>query len=118
MIAHLQKVCPGSLGTYVISMATVASDVLAVVLLQRECGGDPAALLNVAPLFERLDDLRDGPAQLKRLFSVPWYHTHIKGKQEVMIGYSDSGKDARASPRRGRCTRARRWPRTSATSSA
>ena len=94
MIAHLQKVCPGSLGTYVISMATAASDVLAVVLLQRECGGDPAALLNVAPLFERLDDLRDGPAQLRRLFSVPWYHKHIKGKQEVMIGYSDSGKDA------------------------
>ena len=35
MIAHMQKVCPGSLGTYVISMATAASDVLAVVLLQR-----------------------------------------------------------------------------------
>ena len=94
MIAHLQKVCPGSLGTYVISMATVASDVLAVVLLQRECGGNPEQLLRVAPLFERLDDLRDGPAQLRRLFSVPWYHKHIDGFQEVMIGYSDSGKDA------------------------
>jgi len=94
MVAHLQKSCPGSLGTYVISMATCASDVLAVVLLQRECGGDPKDLLRVAPLFERLDDLRDGPAQLKRLFSVPWYHRHIEGKQEVMIGYSDSGKDA------------------------
>ena len=94
MIAHLQKVTPGSLGTYVISMATVASDVLAVVLLQRECGGDAKNLLRVAPLFERLDDLRDGPSQLRRLFSVPWYHKHIDGFQEVMIGYSDSGKDA------------------------
>mmetsp|Transcript_17993 Transcript_17993/g.44651 ORF Transcript_17993/g.44651 Transcript_17993/m.44651 type:complete len:999 (+) Transcript_17993:195-3191(+) len=94
MIGHLQRVCPGSLGTYVISMTTHASDVLAVVLLQRECGGDPNKLLRVAPLFERLDDLRDGPAQLKRLFSVPWYHKHIDGFQEVMIGYSDSGKDA------------------------
>ena len=36
----------------------------------------------------------DGPAQLRRLFSVPWYLDHIKGFQEVMIGYSDSGKDA------------------------
>ena len=35
-----------------------------------------------------------GPAQLKKLFSVPWYHKHIDGFQEVMIGYSDSGKDA------------------------
>ena len=94
MAGHLQRVCPGSLGTYVISMATVASDVLAVVLLQRECGGHEDRLLRVAPLFERLDDLRDGPAQLRRLFSVPWYHKHIDGFQEVMIGYSDSGKDA------------------------
>jgi len=94
MIGHLQRVCPGSLGTYVISMATTASDVLTVVLLQRECGGNAANLLRVAPLFERLDDLRDGPMQLGRLFSFPWYHKHIAGFQEVMIGYSDSGKDA------------------------
>ena len=61
--------------------------------------------------------MRDGPAQLtSRLFSVPWYHTHIDGfKQEVMIGYSDSGKDAGSAwPRRGRCTRGRRRRRTSA----
>ena len=94
MIAHLQEVCPGSLGTYVISMATVASDVLAVVLLQREMGGKMDQLLRVAPLFERLDDLNEGPNQLRRLFSIPWYHELIDGHQEVMIGYSDSGKDA------------------------
>jgi phosphoenolpyruvate carboxylase len=80
MIGHLQIVCPGSLGSYVISMATTASDVLTVVLLQRECGGNIKNLLRVAPLFERLDDLRDGPAQLRRLFSVPWYHKHIDGR--------------------------------------
>ena len=94
MIGHLQRVCPGSLGTYVISMTTTASDVLTVVLLQRECGGDAKNLLRVAPLFERLDDLRDGPTQLRKLFSIPWYLKHIAGFQEVMIGYSDSGKDA------------------------
>ncbi|GKG61330.1 phosphoenolpyruvate carboxylase, partial [Tanacetum coccineum] len=29
-----------------------------------------------------------------RLFSIEWYRNRIDGKQEVMIGYSDSGKDA------------------------
>ena len=94
MIARLQQTCPGSLGTYVISMATCASDVLAVVLLQRECGCRREDLLRVAPLFERLDDLNDAPRVLRQLFSVSWYREHIAGFQEIMIGYSDSGKDA------------------------
>jgi phosphoenolpyruvate carboxylase len=83
-----------SLGAYVISMSTCASDVLSVVLLQRECGGTESRLLRVVPLFERLADLEDAPRVLRQLFSVPWYLEHIKGNQEVMIGYSDSGKDA------------------------
>jgi phosphoenolpyruvate carboxylase len=83
-----------SLGAYVISMSTCASDVLSVVLLQRECGGTESRLLRVVPLFERLADLEDAPRVLRQLFSVPWYLEHIKGHQEVMIGYSDSGKDA------------------------
>jgi phosphoenolpyruvate carboxylase len=83
-----------SLGAYVISMSTCASDVLSVVLLQRECGGTESSLLRVVPLFERLADLEHAPAVLRQLFSVPWYLEHIKGHQEVMIGYSDSGKDA------------------------
>ena len=83
-----------SLGAYVISMSTAASDVLSVVLLQRECGAPVDKLLRVVPLFERLDDLEAAPAVLKLLFSQPWYLAHIKGRQEVMIGYSDSGKDA------------------------
>ena len=83
-----------SLGAYVISMSTCASDVLSVVLLQRECGAAESRLLRVVPLFERLADLEAAPAVLRQLFSVPWYREHIKGSQEVMIGYSDSGKDA------------------------
>jgi phosphoenolpyruvate carboxylase len=83
-----------SLGAYVISMSTCASDVLSVVLLQRECGGVESRLLRVVPLFERLADLEAAPAVLRQLFSVPWYREHINGSQEVMIGYSDSGKDA------------------------
>ncbi|XP_074290055.1 phosphoenolpyruvate carboxylase 1 isoform X2 [Silene latifolia] len=81
-----------SFGAYIISMATAPSDVLAVELLQRECHiKEP---LRVVPLFEKLADLEAAPAALTRLFSVDWYKNRINGKQEVMIGYSDSGKDA------------------------
>uniref|UniRef100_A0A7I4B735 phosphoenolpyruvate carboxylase n=1 Tax=Physcomitrium patens TaxID=3218 RepID=A0A7I4B735_PHYPA len=81
-----------SFGAYIISMATSPSDVLAVELLQRECRVPKP--LRVVPLFEKLADLESAPAALSRLFSIDWYLNHIKGKQEVMIGYSDSGKDA------------------------
>ena len=78
-------------GAYVISMTTAPSDVLAVELLQRECRiKNP---LRVVPLFEKLADLEAAPAALARLFSIDWYKNKIKGRQEVMIGYSDSGKD-------------------------
>ncbi|KAL1299642.1 hypothetical protein AAHE18_18G124500 [Arachis hypogaea] len=79
-------------GAYIISMATAPSDVLAVELLQRECRIRHP--LRVVPLFEKLADLEAAPAALARLFSVEWYRNRINGKQEVMIGYSDSGKDA------------------------
>ena len=82
----------GSLGAYVISQATHASDVLAVLLLQRDAGVKKP--LRVAPLFETLDDLNGAPEQMKTLFSLPVYMGSINGKQEVMIGYSDSAKDA------------------------
>ncbi|CAN6484011.1 unnamed protein product [Victoria cruziana] len=79
-------------GAYIISMATAPSDVLAVELLQRECRVKKP--LRVVPLFEKLADLEAAPAAVARLFSVDWYMNRINGKQEVMIGYSDSGKDA------------------------
>lgn len=81
-----------SFGAYIISMATAPSDVLAVELLQREC--HVKSPLRVVPLFEKLADLESAPAAVARLFSIDWYKNRINGKQEVMIGYSDSGKDA------------------------
>ncbi|KAF0902893.1 hypothetical protein E2562_019833 [Oryza meyeriana var. granulata] len=81
-----------SFGAYIISMATAPSDVLAVELLQRECR--VAQPLRVVPLFEKLADLEAAPAAVARLFSIDWYVAKIGGRQEVMIGYSDSGKDA------------------------
>lgn len=87
---------PESLGAYVISQANTASDVLAVMLLQKQFGmtAKNGNLMRVVPLFETLDDLTNSPEQLKTLFSVTSYIGSIGGKQEVMVGYSDSAKDA------------------------
>ncbi|MFB2539351.1 phosphoenolpyruvate carboxylase [Acinetobacter sp. c3-l95] len=81
-----------SLGAYIISMAQYPSDVLAVMLLQKEAG--IAKPLRVVPLFETLDDLDGAADTIDQLLSMPWYKQAIQGKQEVMIGYSDSAKDA------------------------
>ena len=82
----------GSLGAYVISQATSASDVLAVYVLQKDAGVRKP--LRVAPLFETLDDLLGATSTMETLFSLPTYMGIIKGRQEIMIGYSDSAKDA------------------------
>ncbi|MCC5809102.1 MAG: phosphoenolpyruvate carboxylase [Ectothiorhodospiraceae bacterium] len=83
---------PESLGAYVISMASKPSDILVVELLQKEAGA--ARPLRVVPLFETLADLEGAEDSLERLLSVEWYRQRINGQQEIMIGYSDSGKDA------------------------
>ena len=88
----IAKVVPGSLGAYVISQCQQASDVLAVALLQLDAG--VLQPLRVVPLFETLDDLERSAATVEALFSMPEYMNHIQGKQEVMVGYSDSAKDA------------------------
>jgi len=81
-----------SLGAYVISQCTTASDILTVLLLQRDAG--VATPLRVVPLFETLDDLNGATDTMRQLYSIPAYMGSIGGKQEVMIGYSDSAKDA------------------------
>ncbi|KAL9389438.1 hypothetical protein Peur_018043 [Populus x canadensis] len=96
-----------SLGAYVISMACNASDVLAVELLQKDArlavSGElgrpcPGGTLRVVPLFETVKDLRGAGSVIRKLLSIDWYSEHIvknhNGHQEVMVGYSDSGKDA------------------------
>ena len=81
-----------SLGAYIISMAEYPSDVLAVLLLQKEA--DIKHPLRVVPLFETLKDLDGAASTMNTLFGMHWYKQHIQGKHEVMIGYSDSAKDA------------------------
>ena len=83
---------PECLGAYVISMTTSASDILAISFLQKEAKIKDK--LRVVPLFETLDDLINAKSIMGSLFSKSWYRKLIKNNQEVMIGYSDSSKDA------------------------
>jgi len=81
-----------ALGTYIISMAGAPSDVLAVALLMKEVGGSVS--LPIAPLFETLDDLDHAGEVIDHLLALPGYRALAGDSQEVMIGYSDSAKDA------------------------
>ena len=81
-----------SLGSYVISMAGAASDVLAVQLLLKESGLQRP--IRVVPLFETLADLENAGPAIDRLLGLHGYRARLHGPQEVMIGYSDSAKDA------------------------
>jgi phosphoenolpyruvate carboxylase len=89
---------------YVISMATSVSDVLEVAVLLKEMGlvrVDPStgairSALDIVPLFETIDDLRNADATLTSLLENPRYRQIVASRahwQEVMIGYSDSNKD-------------------------
>ena len=81
-----------SLGSYVISMASAPSDVLAVQLLLKEAGLNRA--MRIVPLFETQDDLHNAAGVIDQLLSLADYRNSLAGPQEVMIGYSDSAKDA------------------------
>ena len=80
------------LGAYIISMTSSASDILSVILLQKEANIKDK--LRVVPLFETLDDLINGSDIMSTLFKLGWYRNLINNEQEIMIGYSDSSKDA------------------------
>ena len=89
MISESPREC---LGAYVISMASNVSDILAVMLLQKEAG--IKSCLRIVPLFETLSDLQNSHIVMENLFKHSWYVNYFKKNQEIMIGYSDSSKDA------------------------
>ncbi|MBX2802019.1 MAG: phosphoenolpyruvate carboxylase [Myxococcales bacterium] len=93
--------------TYVISMAESRADVLRVLLLARDAGlcdlasDTPRSSLDVVPLFETRRDLVEAPRVLTELLSDPAYQRQLDARgrrQEVMLGYSDSAKDAGVLP--------------------
>tara|TARA_B100001123_G_C15332484_1_gene1031692 strand:+ start:103 stop:2760 length:2658 start_codon:yes stop_codon:yes gene_type:complete len=88
MISKLPKEC---LGAYVVSMASNVSDILVVMLLQKIAGSK--SFLRIVPLFETLSDLQNSHIVMQKLYNISWYLKYFHKEQEVMIGYSDSGKD-------------------------
>ncbi len=91
--------------TFVLSMAHHASDVLSVQLLARRAGllevdeGGRCTdnYLRITPLFETVEDLKRAPEVLSHLLEDPFYRSTLSCSgdlQEIMLGYSDSGKDA------------------------
>ena len=95
--AH-QRYDPIVIDTVIASMSKQPSDVLAMLLFAREVGIDNDVY--IVPLFETIDDLYHAPQVMSQLFSNAEYRQHLvarSGKrglrQQVMIGYSDSGKD-------------------------
>ena len=98
-----EKYGEASCGDYIISMSTAPSDVLEAMLLAREVGlidvrrGEiQQSRIDILPLFETIDDLRNAPSVMDALFRNPAYAQHIAmrdSEQKIMIGYSDSNKD-------------------------
>ncbi len=81
--------------TYIVSMTRGPSDVLAVLLMAKDAG--VADRLDVVPLFETVADLHAAPRTMERLFANSAYARHLAARgrgQPIMIGYSDSNKDA------------------------
>jgi phosphoenolpyruvate carboxylase len=86
-------------GAYVVSMTHAPSDLLEVMVLAREVGlyrPQQPLPFDVVPLFETLADLEGAGATVTRLLDNPLFLAHVRGRRglEVMIGYSDSNKDA------------------------
>jgi len=89
----------GAIGVYIISMARNAADILAVLALARAGGlvaGSGHVPLDIAPLFETIEDLRAAPRTFAALLADPVYRAHLAARgdrQTIMLGYSDSAKD-------------------------
>ncbi|HXH04042.1 MAG TPA: phosphoenolpyruvate carboxylase [Candidatus Competibacteraceae bacterium] len=91
-----------AVASFVLSMTHGVADILGVYLLAKYAGlfadaqGVEHCTLLVVPLFETIEDLQRAPAILKELLRIPLVRRTVRalgGRQEVMIGYSDSNKD-------------------------
>ncbi|MFG0328982.1 MAG: phosphoenolpyruvate carboxylase [Phycisphaerales bacterium] len=102
VFAEALRTEPDSVGSYVVSMAHDVSDILEVIVLLREVGlwtieaGAVRRSIDIAPLFETVDDLANAAEVMRQLFVEPAYAAHLEARgrfQEIMLGYSDSNKD-------------------------
>ncbi len=91
--AH-ERIAPEAIGAYIISFTTSVSHILEVLLLAKDAG--LFGKIEIAPLFETIEDLVRAPEIMRALFETPIYREHLAqrgNRQEIMIGYSDSNKD-------------------------
>lgn len=87
----------------IISHTETVSDLLEVLVLQKEVGllrgtldADAVASLIAVPLFETIEDLRNAPGIMGDFYRLPGVAAMIQrsgGEQDIMLGYSDSNKD-------------------------
>jgi len=98
---------PETIRHYIVSHTESVSDLLEVLLLQKECGLMHGSLapqelftttvdLIVVPLFETIPDLRAAEAIMREFYDLPGIEALVRnsgGEQDVMLGYSDSNKD-------------------------
>ena len=94
---------PQAIRHYIISHTETASDLLEVLLLQKEAGlltgtidDNAVADLIVVPLFETIEDLRNAPTIMREFYGLPGIAALVQrsgAEQDIMLGYSDSNKD-------------------------
>jgi phosphoenolpyruvate carboxylase len=98
-LAH-QRYGRKAVSNFIISKTDSVSDMLELALLLKEAGLlhplQGTLDVNIIPLFETIDDLRNSARVMDRLLGIPAYNRLLKSRslvQEVMLGYSDSNKD-------------------------
>ena len=99
----IKNISPDSISDYIISNCENVSDILSVLLLAKETGLVKVenhkiveSNIDILPLFETIEDLRNSKSVMTKLFSVKPYQQQLikRGKkQKIMLGYSDSNKD-------------------------
>ncbi|MDR3612064.1 MAG: phosphoenolpyruvate carboxylase [Candidatus Obscuribacterales bacterium] len=89
-----------ALDTYIVSMTRNASDLLSILVFAKDSGmldiNAGKSSVSVVPLFETIEDLRNAPRIFQQLINDDVYSLYLKSRgslQEIMIGYSDSGKN-------------------------
>jgi phosphoenolpyruvate carboxylase len=98
-VADVQRLNgPRAAQTCVVSMSRAPSDAFAVLLLAREAGlvDRTSSRIDVVPLFETIDELRECGHVLSQMLASPAYRAAVRARgdrQQVMVGYSDSNKD-------------------------